>query len=117
LSNHTPGAKKSEGAVGCLSVFGFLGSPHHRITTIIVGALYPKHLAWAAFLDKPSQIGIKPMCASTRSIEGVRFDRSFMKEMAKLASNWGFFIPEAAEFMQREAKLVECNSSNAGMKW
>jgi hypothetical protein len=107
MATHTPGAKKSEGAVGCLSVLGFLGSPHHRITTMIVGALYPRHLAWAAFSDTTSQIGIKPMCASTRSIEGVRFDRWYMEEMAKLGSDWGSFIPEAKEFMYREAKRAE----------
>jgi hypothetical protein len=74
MANHSPGAKKADGAQGCLSVLGFLGSPFQRITLMLVAKLYPMHIEWAIFSDKPSEIGIKPMCAGTRSIEGVRFD-------------------------------------------
>lgn len=67
LANHTPGGKKGERAVGCLSVLGFLASPFRRITIMIVASLYPIHLSWASFSDKAAQIGIKTNCASTRS--------------------------------------------------
>ena len=107
LANHTPGGKKGEGAVGCLSVLGFLGSPYQRITIMIVASLYPIHLAWAKFSDKPAEIGIKPKCASTRSIEGVRFDRLFLESMLQLSSNWGEFLPDALTFLQREAERAE----------
>ena len=56
LANHTPGGKKGERAVGCLSVLGFLGSPFRRITIMIVASLYPIHLSWASFSDKAAQI-------------------------------------------------------------
>jgi hypothetical protein len=101
---NTPGGKKGEGAVGCLSVLGFLGSPYQRITIAIVAALYPIHLSWAKFSDKPAEIGIKPRCASTRSIEGVRFDRIFLESMVQLSSDWAAFIPEAKTFLSKEAK-------------
>jgi hypothetical protein len=38
LANHAPGAKKGEGAVGCLSVLGLLVSPLQR-NIIIVASL------------------------------------------------------------------------------
>lgn len=104
LANHTPGGKKGEGAVGCFSVIGFLGSPNQRITIFLVVALYPVHLSLAKFSDKPAEIGIKPKCASTRSIEGVRFDRSFLQSMALLPDEWAAFIPDAKTFLEKEAK-------------
>ena len=103
LANHAPGAKKGEGAVGCLSVLGFLGSPYHRITLMLIASLYPIHLSWASFSDKPAEIGVKPNCASTRSIEGVRFDRSFLSSMSALTTNWELFLPDAKVFMDKEA--------------
>jgi hypothetical protein len=47
------------------------------------------------------------MCASTRSTEGVRFDRGFIEAMAKLGNNWGEVLPEAKDFMEKEAKRAE----------
>jgi hypothetical protein len=107
LANHAPGAKKGEGAVGCLSVLGFLGSPFQRITIMIVASLYPIHLMWASFSDKSAQIGTKPNCASTRSIEGVRFDRSFLESMSKLSLNWDLFLPTSKVFLDKEA--IRCS--------
>lgn len=78
IANHASGGKKSEGAVGCLSVLDFLGFPFHWITLMNISLLYP---SWAKFSDNPCRIGVKEMCASTVSIERVRFDRLFEQAM------------------------------------
>ena len=107
LANHCPGGKKSEGAVGCLKVLGFLGSSYQRIIIMIVSSLYPLHLAWASFCDKPSQIGEIPKCASTRSIEGVRFDRSFLEQIHLLSNDWEQLLPGTKHYLDKEAKRAE----------
>jgi hypothetical protein len=55
LANHAPGAKKGEGAVGCLSLLGLLVSPLQR-NIMIVASLQSLHLMWASFCDKPAQM-------------------------------------------------------------
>jgi hypothetical protein len=47
------------------------------------------------------------MCASTRSIEGVRFDGGYMEEQTKLGTDWGLFLLEAKDFMQKEAERAK----------
>ena len=88
-------------------VLELLGSPYQRITIALVASLYPNHLQWAKFSDKTAEIGIQPKCASTRSIEGVRFDRGFIQSMSNLCHEWGSFIPEAKEYLLPEAKRAE----------
>ena len=88
-----PWGEKSEGAVGCLKVLGFLGSSYKRIIIMIVSSLYPLHLVWASYCDKLSQIGEIPKCASTRFIEGVRFDRSFLEQIHLLSTDWEQPLP------------------------
>lgn len=107
LANHSPGGKKGEGAIGCLRVLGFLGSPYHRITIKIVASLYPIHLSWAAFADKNSEIGVRPKCPSTRSVEAVRFDRGFLQAMSQLAGQWEKFLPDSKAFLDSEAQRAE----------
>ena len=102
-----PWGEKSEGAVGCLKVLGFLGSSYQRIIIMIVSSLYPLHLGWASFCDKPSQIGEIPKCASTRSIEGVRFDRSFLEKIHLLSTDWERLLPDTKEYLDKEAKRAE----------
>jgi hypothetical protein len=36
LANHSPGGKRGEGLIGCMSVLGFLASPIHRISVFIM---------------------------------------------------------------------------------
>ena len=103
LANHTPGGKKGEGVVGCMSVVGFLGAPHHRVCLKLADALYEIHIKWAEFSDRSTEIGTAH-AISTRAIENVIFERQFVMEIFLLCSDWERKLPGVTEYVELEAK-------------
>ena len=103
LANHTPGGKKGEGVIGCMSVVGFLGAPHHRVCLKLADALYKIHIKWAEFSDRSTEIGTAH-AISTRAIENVIFERQFVMEMFLLCSDWERKLPGITEYVEFESK-------------
>ena len=101
LANHTPGGKKGEGVIGCMSVVGFLGAPHHRVCLKLADALYKIHIKWAEFSDRSTEIGIAH-AISTKAIENVIFERQFVMEMFALCSDWERKLPGITKYVEFE---------------
>lgn len=65
LANHTPGGVAGEGRKNLSELVAFMSSPINRISMMLTGALYPKHIEWARFADGIS--GNHPKITSTIS--------------------------------------------------